>query len=65
MKTQYDRLADLLRSGCTSMAICRTVGTVSPHRRLYEMKLKGWTITKKKRPDGLYCYTGKPPKHCK
>lgn len=44
--TQYDTLAKLLtrKSGVTPMEIVQKVGTVCPHKRLSEMKQKGWRI---------------------
>jgi len=46
--TQSQRLAQLLtrKRGVTSMEIISEVGTVSPHRRLADLKEQGWTITK-------------------
>jgi hypothetical protein len=62
MKTQYAKLAQLLKrkSGCTSVDICAVLPSVSPHRRLSDMKEQGWTILKKQ--DGkLKRYFGTPP----
>jgi hypothetical protein len=49
MKTQYDRIAKLLtrKRGCTPMEIVQAVGSVCPHRRLKDMRDKGWTITRR------------------
>jgi len=49
MKTQCERLGKLLqrKRGATSMEIIDAVGTVSPHRRLFELKQRGWTIYKR------------------
>jgi hypothetical protein len=46
MKTQYDILAKLLtrKTGVTPMEIVTRVGTVCPHKRLSEMKTRGWRI---------------------
>lgn len=46
--TQYDMLGKLLtrKSGVTPMEIIQKVGTVCPHKRLSEMKAKGWTISR-------------------
>lgn len=48
MKSQYDRLERLLtrKTGATAMDIVQAVGTVCPHKRLSEMKARGWTITR-------------------
>jgi hypothetical protein len=45
-QSQYDRLAKLLtrKRGATAMDMVQAVGTVSPHRRLFEMRQKGWRI---------------------
>lgn len=45
---QLDRLEKLLtrKRGATAMEICEAVGTVSPHRRLTELKRRGWNITR-------------------
>jgi hypothetical protein len=61
--TQHQILARLLKRklGCTSVEICDALPSVSPHRRLSDMKDQGWIITKKK--DGkLFRYFGTPPK---
>jgi hypothetical protein len=44
--TQYDRLAKLLtrKRGTTAMEICEAVGTVAPHKRMSEMRERGWQI---------------------
>lgn len=44
--SQYDRLAKLLtrKKGATAMDIVEAVGTVCPHKRLSEMKQRGWSI---------------------
>ena len=49
MKTQYDRIGKLLQRqrGATGMEICQIAGTVSPHRRMFEMRRAGWIITRK------------------
>lgn len=60
--TQHQKLAKLLtrKQGCTSVEICDALPSVSPHRRLSDMKELGWTILKKQ--DGkLKRYFGKPP----
>lgn len=61
-RTQYDRLAALLKRGTTSMEMIRVAGTVSPHSRLAEMKARGWTITRRQVPGKTYGrYFGVPP----
>lgn len=47
--SQYDRLAKLLtrKKGATAMEVIEAVGTVCPHKRLSEMKERGWDITRK------------------
>ena len=65
MKTQHQILAKLLtrKSGCTSVDICEALPSVSPHRRLSDLKQMGWTILKKKKDgDKLITYFGIPPK---
>lgn len=54
--TQYDRLAKLLtrKRGATAMEIVEAVGTVAPHKRLSEMKAKGWAIWREKVPGKSY-----------
>lgn len=61
-RTQYDRLAALLKRGTTSMEMIRVAGTVSPHSRLAEMKARGWAITRRQVPGKTYGrYFGVPP----
>ena len=45
--TQYDRLAKLLtrKQGCTALEIIVVVGSVCPHKRLSDMKARGWSIS--------------------
>lgn len=45
-QTQYDRLEKLLlrKRGVTALEIIQAVGTTSPHRRLTDLKERGWTI---------------------
>jgi hypothetical protein len=44
--TQYERLAKLLtrKTGATAMDIATAVGSTSPHKRLSELKERGWDI---------------------
>lgn len=46
--TQTKRLEQLLtrKRGVTSMEIIGAIGTVCPHKRMSELKARGWTITK-------------------
>jgi hypothetical protein len=62
MLTQHQKLARLLtrKAGCTSVEICQALPSVSPHRRLSDMKDKGWVILKK-RGGKLITYFGNPP----
>jgi hypothetical protein len=48
-QTQCARLERLLRrkSGVTSLEIIQHCGTVAPHRRLADLKERGWKITRK------------------
>lgn len=60
---QHEKLAKLLtrKTGCTSVDICDALPSVSPHRRISDLKEQGWTILKKQ--DGrLKRYFGTPPK---
>jgi hypothetical protein len=54
--TQYDRLERLLtrKRGATAMDIVQSVGTVAPHKRLSEMKEKGWAIWREAVPGKNY-----------
>jgi radical SAM superfamily enzyme len=64
MKTQYDRIGDLLkrRTGATAYEIALKCGTVCPHKRMNEMRDKGWTITRKPVVGETWGrYYGKPP----
>lgn len=56
--TQLERLLSLLKRkrGATSLEIAQGVPTVSPHRRLFELRGKGYTVTKKINHDGLNVY---------
>lgn len=63
--TQCDRLAKMLtrKRGCTALEIIVTVGTVCPHKRLSDLKEKGWIITRKQEAGEKYGrYFGVPPK---
>jgi hypothetical protein len=63
--TQYDKLARLLsrKTGATAMDIVSTIGTVCPHKRLSELKQRGWTIRKEQVPGrSFHRYFGKAPK---
>ncbi len=64
--TQLKTLERLItrKTGATSVDICRTLPSVCPHKRLSELKQRGWTITSKQGNQGLLRYFGKPPKGC-
>jgi hypothetical protein len=55
-RTQYDRLSKLLtrKRGATAMDIVEAVGTVCPHKRLSELKARGWRITREQVPGKSY-----------
>jgi len=56
MNTQYTLLSKILRrkAGVTAMEIMGIVGTVCPHKRMADLKAKGWHITKRKVPGKTY-----------
>ena len=61
--TQHDKLKKLLlrKSGCTSVDIAAVLPSVSPHRRISDLKEQGWVILK--RQEGkLKRYFGVAPK---
>lgn len=63
--TQHERLAKLLQRdvGVTAFEIIQLVGTVCPHKRLSDLKERGWTIVKQEVPGKNYHrYYGNPPK---
>ena len=63
--TQPQALSKLLtrRNGVTAMEIIHIVGTVCPHKRMSELKARGWTITKKQVAGKTYHrYFGQAPK---
>jgi hypothetical protein len=62
--TQTDRLCKLLtrKRGCTAMDIATTVGSTSPHRRLTDLRRKGWTVWREQVAGKNYGrYFGKAP----
>ncbi len=64
MKTQYDAIGALLKrkKGATAAELIAATMTTSVHRRLFEMRQKGWTIWREAiagRPYGRYY--GKAP----
>lgn len=62
--TQHSRMAKLLtkRNGTTAYEIAMNCGTSSPHKRMQELRRKGWTITRKPVYGENYGrYYGKPP----
>jgi len=60
---QHDKLKKLLlrKSGCTSVDIAAVLPSVSPHRRLSDLKEQGWVILKKQE-GRLKRYFGQAPK---
>lgn len=60
--TQLTKLKRLLtkKTGCTSVDICRELPSVTPHRRLADLKQQGWTIKHKKVGKLLRYYGEKP-----
>jgi hypothetical protein len=63
-QTQCSILEKLLRrkSGVTSLEIIQKCGTVAPHRRLADLKERGWRITKEQVPGRSYNrYFGQAP----
>jgi hypothetical protein len=64
-KTQMDKLKELLqrKQGVKSYEIVKVLPSVSPHRRLSDLKERGWTITFKLCDDNkTKIYFGKAPK---
>lgn len=61
--TQADKLKKLLlrKSGCTSVDIAAVLPSVSPHRRISDLKEQGWTVLKKQE-GRLKRYFGIAPK---
>lgn len=62
--TQLDKLKKLIqrKQGVMSWEIVQKLPSVTPHRRLSDLKELGWTIIWKKREDNQKIYFGKPPK---
>ena len=47
------------------MEIIQRVGTVCPHKRMSDLKARGWTITKKQvQGKNYHRYFGTAPKGC-
>lgn len=64
MKTQYDAIGRLLarKNGATVAEIVAATCTSSPHRRMYEMRRKGWAIWREAIAGKQYGrYFGKAP----
>lgn len=62
---QLTKLKKLIqrKSGVTSVEIVKHLPSVTPHRRLSDLKEQGWEITYKLKADGhSKIYFGKPPK---
>lgn len=65
--TQNQILSKLLsrKCGTTAMEIIQRVGTVCPHKRMSDLKARGWTITKKQvQGKNYHRYFGTAPKGC-
>lgn len=65
MKTQYDAIGALLKrkKGATVAEIVSATCSSSPHRRMYEMRRKGWRIWREGIPGKSYgIYRGTAPK---
>ena len=65
--TQNQILSKLLsrKCGTTAMEIIQRVGTVCPHKRMSDLKARGWTITKKQvNGKNYHRYFGTAPKGC-
>lgn len=65
--TQNQILSKLLsrKCGTTAMEIIQRVGTVCPHKRMSDLKDRGWTITKKQvQGKNYHRYFGTAPKGC-
>ena len=63
--TQVSKLAKLLqrKQGCTMFEVCLVCSSVTPSRRLSDLRDIGWTITKKKiEGKNYHRFYGKPPK---
>lgn len=64
MKTQYDAIGSLLKrkKGATAADLIAATFSTSIHRRLYEMRGKGWYIWREGIPGKNYgIYRGRPP----
>lgn len=62
--TQYERIGALLkrRKGATAAELIAATMTTSVHRRLFEMRQKGWAIWRESIPGRAYGrYHGKAP----
>lgn len=66
--TQLEKLKLLMqrKQGVTSAEIAKALPSVTPHRRISDLKEAGWTITYKLQDDNTTkIYFGKPPKGTK
>lgn len=62
--TQCEILEKLVsrKSGVTALEIIQKCGTVAPHKRLSELKERGWHITRRQVPGKPYgTYHGQAP----
>jgi hypothetical protein len=67
-QSQMDKLKTLMqrKQGVTSAEIVKHLPSVTPHRRISDLKEVGWTITYKMMDDNKSkIYFGKPPKGVK
>jgi len=62
--TQLDKLKKLIqrKQGVMSWEIAQRLPSVTPSRRVSDLRDLGWTITWKKTDDNQKIYFGKPPK---
>jgi hypothetical protein len=63
-RTQYEAIGALLKRkrGATVAELIAATMTCSPHRRMYEMRRKGWAIWREAIPGKNYGrYFGKAP----
>ena len=64
-RTQYDRIGALLKrkQGATPHELMMASGSTCIHKRMSEMRERGWVITRKTLDGKNYgVYHGKPPK---
>lgn len=62
--TQYQRLERLLtrKKGATAMDIVQAIGTTCPHKRVSDLRQRGWTILWVRKEGTTHgVYKGTPP----